>query len=69
MKLTLYILREHILPFIYGLFLVIFLFILNTLFQMLGKVAGRGIPVAVLVEYFLLSLGWIFVLAVPMAML
>lgn len=69
MRLSLYILRQHILPFIYGLALVIFLFVLNLLFQMLGKVAGKGIPISIMVEYFGLSMGWILVLAIPMAVL
>jgi lipopolysaccharide export system permease protein len=42
---------------------------MNLLFQMLGKIAGRGIPVMTIIEYFALNLAWILALAVPMAVL
>jgi len=36
---------------------------------MLGKIAGKGIPVLTIIEYFALNLAWIIALAVPMAVL
>ncbi|MBM3327226.1 MAG: YjgP/YjgQ family permease [Calditrichaeota bacterium] len=69
MVLTRYIVREHILPFIFGLALIVFIFVMNLIFQMLGKVAGKGLPLMVVVEYFALNLAWILALAFPMAAL
>ncbi len=42
---------------------------MNLLFQMLGRIAGKGIPLLVVLEYFALNLAWILALAVPMAVL
>ncbi|NQU06230.1 MAG: YjgP/YjgQ family permease [Calditrichaeota bacterium] len=69
MILSWYILREHIAPFIFGLTMIVFIFTMNLLFQMLGKIAGKGIPVLTIIEYFALNLAWIIALAVPMAVL
>jgi lipopolysaccharide export system permease protein len=45
------------------------IFVLNLLFQMLGKIAGKGLALSVLMEFFFLNLAWIVALAVPMAVL
>lgn len=67
--LTRYILREHVAPFVYSLALIVFIFVLNLLFQMLGKVVGKGLEVMVILEFFLLNLAWIASLAIPMSVL
>jgi lipopolysaccharide export system permease protein len=64
-----YIIREFIAPFIFSLSLIIFLFVMNLLFQMLGRIAGKGLPLATIMEYFFLNLAWMVALAVPMAVL
>lgn len=69
MTLFRYIFREFIPPFVYSLSLIIFLFVLNLLFQMLGKIAGKGLPLNTVVEFFALNLAWMVALAVPMAVL
>ena len=69
MILSRYILRELIAPLIYGFFLIVFIFTMNLLFQMLGKITGKGIPFVTIIEYFALNLAWIIALAVPMAVL
>ncbi len=69
MILARYIIREHIAPFIFGISLIVFIFTMNLLFQMLGRIAGKGLPIQVVLEYFSLNLAWILALAVPMAVL
>lgn len=69
MILAYYIIKEHIAPFLFGLSLIMFIFTMNLFFQMLIKIAGKGIPLLVLIEYFALNLAWIIALAVPMAVL
>lgn len=64
-----YIFREFIPPFIFSLSLIIFLFVMNLLFQMLGRIAGKGLPVGTIIEFFFLNLAWMVALAVPMAVL
>jgi len=69
MILARYILKEHIGPFIFGLSLIVFIFALNLVYQVLGKIAGKGLPMMVILEYFWNNLAWIIALAVPMAVL
>ncbi len=69
MILTRYLLKEHIAPFFYSLALIVFIFVLNLLFQMLGKVVGKGLDMMVILEFFALNLAWIASLAIPMSVL
>lgn len=69
MRLSWYIIREHIAPFFFGLSLIVFLFVMNLLFQMLHRIVGKGIPLRTIIEYFALNLAWIIALAVPMSIL
>jgi lipopolysaccharide export system permease protein len=64
-----YILREFIAPFVFSLSLIIFLFVLNLVFQMLGRITGKGLPASTIFEFFFLNLAWMIALAVPMAVL
>jgi lipopolysaccharide export system permease protein len=64
-----YIFREFIPPFFFSLSLIVFLFVLNLLVQMLGKIAGKGLPWMTVLEFFALNLAWMLALAVPMAVL
>ncbi len=56
-------------PFVLSLLLIILIFVLNLLFQMLGKIAGKGLNLSIIAEFFFLNLAWIVALAVPMAVL
>ena len=67
--LTRYLLKEHAAPFFLSMFLIIFIFVLNLMFQVLGKIVGKGLELHVIVEYFFLNLAWIIAMAVPMAVL
>jgi len=64
-----YILREFIPPFVFSLSLIIFLFVMNLIFQMLGRIAGKGLALGTIIEFFFLNLAWMVALAVPMAVL
>ncbi len=67
--ITKYILKEHINPFIFGIGTIVFLFILNILFRDLGRLLGKGLPIKVIIEFFVYQLAWIIALAIPMAVL
>jgi len=67
--ITKYILKEHISPFIFGIGTIVFLFILNILFRDLGRLLGKGLPIKIIIEFFLYQLAWIVALAIPMAVL
>jgi lipopolysaccharide export system permease protein len=64
-----YILTQQIPPFLFGIFIIIFILILDFLYKNLEVLIGKGIPVAVSAELLILSLGWMIVMAVPMAVL
>ncbi len=64
-----YIIKEHIGPFIFALCVITLVFLLNLVFRELPRILSRGLPFAVIVEYFFLNMAWIIALAVPMAVL
>jgi lipopolysaccharide export system permease protein len=68
-RLSRYILREHAAPFVYSLLLIVFLFVLNFAFQILGKILGKGLETQVILEFFFYNIAWILAMAVPMAAL
>jgi len=45
------------------------IFVLNLVVQMLGKIAGKGLDFYIIIEFFFVNLAWILTLAVPMAVL
>jgi len=60
-----YILRESVLPFILGFATVTFLFILDFLFDFLDLLIARDVPFPIVMELFVLALGWIVALSFP----
>jgi lipopolysaccharide export system permease protein len=64
-----YILKEHVTPFLFALFVIILLFLLNLVFRELGRILSRGLPFKLVLEFFFLNMAWIIALAVPMAIL
>ncbi len=64
-----YIIREHILPFVYSILVIVFIFMMETAVQLLRDILYKGLDLGVLVELFAVESAWMFVLAVPMAVL
>jgi len=64
-----YVLTQQIPPFLFGIFVIIFILILDFLYKNLEILIGKGIPFMVSAELLTLSLGWMIVMAVPMAVL
>jgi len=64
-----YILNRHIGPFLFSLFVITLLFLLNLAFRVLGRILSKGLDFWVIVEFFGLNLAWIIALTVPMAVL
>jgi lipopolysaccharide export system permease protein len=67
--LSFYILRQHIGPFIFALVVITFLFIMDLLIDYIDLFLGKGVALPVVIEVFLLSLGWMVALTVPMSVL
>lgn len=64
-----YVLREHVFPFLMGFSVVIFLLTLDFLFDLVDLAVGKGIGVGIVLEMFVLSLGYMVALAFPCAVL
>jgi lipopolysaccharide export system permease protein len=69
MLLYRYIIREHISPFLYSLFVITFLFIMDFLIHMIDSILSKGLEPIVIIEIFVLNLAWIVALSMPMAVL
>lgn len=64
-----HVIREHLLPFLYSLSILVFLFVMNYAIQILDQIITRGLDAGVVLEVFAINLGWMIALAVPMAIL
>ncbi len=69
MILYVYILKEHILPFIYSIGVITFIFIMDLVIQLLDSILSKGLSPGIIIEVFLLNLSWMIALSVPMAFL
>lgn len=68
-SLNLYLLRQHVLPFVLGFSLIVFVLVLDVVLQMLDQVLSKGLTVGLALQLFVYNLAWIVALAVPMAVL
>lgn len=64
-----YIIKEHIFPFLSSLSIIVFLFVMQQAVHLLDKIISKGLDPAVVLEIFIIQLGWIIALAIPMAIL
>ncbi|MFP4163603.1 MAG: LptF/LptG family permease [Chitinispirillaceae bacterium] len=64
-----YIIKEHIFPFLASLSIIVFLFTMQQAVVLLDRIVAKGIEPMVVLEVFLIQLGWILALGIPMAML
>jgi lipopolysaccharide export system permease protein len=64
-----YILREHLGPFCFSFAMMTLLFLLDLVFRHLSRILSKGLPSAVVVEFFSLNLAWIVATVAPMAVL
>lgn len=67
--LSRYVLREHIGPFFFALFVVLFVLILDFIPQMLDFIIGKDVSAWTVFKLLVLNLAWMLALAVPMAVL
>ncbi|MBI5476394.1 MAG: LptF/LptG family permease [Ignavibacteriales bacterium] len=69
MKLYIHILKAHIGPFLFAFLTLMFIFLLQFLMRAIEQLVGKGLSPLVIGELLMLSLSWMIVLAVPMAVL
>lgn len=63
------LLKQHIGPFLFCFFVLMFLLLMQFLMLHVDKLVGKGLPFLVVVELILSNLAYMVVLAVPMAIL
>ncbi len=69
MMLSRYVLKEHVVPFVFGFSVIMFLLVVDLILQKMDLMLGKGIAPGVVLELFLLNTAWMIALAVPMAVL
>ena len=69
MVLSRYVLKEHVVPFVFGFSVIMFLLVVDLILQKMDLMLGKGISPGVVLELFLLNTAWMIALAVPMAVL
>jgi lipopolysaccharide export system permease protein len=67
--LTRYLMRAHLGPFLFAFFALTGVILINTLAKRLADLAGKGLPVRVILEFFVLALPATVALTFPMAVL
>ncbi len=67
--LPLYIVRQHVGPFFFGIIVITFVLVMDLIVDYLDLFLGRGVALPTVLEVFFLSLGWMLALSIPMAVL
>ncbi|MHB9013634.1 MAG: LptF/LptG family permease [Ignavibacteriaceae bacterium] len=69
MILSRYILKNHIVPFVFSNITLIFIFLLQFMMKFADRLIGKGLGVWVIIKLITFNLAWMVVLVVPMATL
>ena len=69
MLLHRYILRAHVAPFVFGTSVIMILFLIQYMMRWVDKLASKGLDAATIVQFLILNLSWIVVLAIPIGVL
>jgi len=64
-----YILKEHIPPFIFSVFIITFILVLEFIPKIVDLVIDKDVPFLIVLELIFLNLAWMIALSVPMAVL
>jgi len=64
-----YILKNHLIPFIFSIFILISVFLLQFLMKFADRLVGKGLDTWVIIKLITYNLAWMVVLVVPMAVL
>lgn len=69
MILARHILREHLAPFLYALFVITAIFLVDFVVQIMDSILTKGLDPHVVLELFVLNTAWMLALSVPMSVL
>lgn len=69
MILVRYILKNHLVPFLFSIVILIFIFVLQFMMKFADRLVGKGLSIWVILQLIIYNLAWIVVLVVPMSVL
>lgn len=69
MILARHILREHLAPFLYALFVITAIFLVDFVVQIMDSILTKGLDPHVVLELFMLNTAWMLALSIPMSVL
>ncbi len=69
MILSLYILRNHVVPFIFSAVSLMCIFLLQFLMKFADRLVGKGLDTWIIIKLITFNLAWMVVLVIPMAVL
>ncbi|MGK9368069.1 LptF/LptG family permease [Melioribacter sp. Ez-97] len=69
MILTKYILKNHVAPFLFSIFTLIGIFLLQFLMKFADRLVGKGLGIWIITKLIIYNLAWMIVLVVPMSVL
>ena len=69
MILSMYILRNHVVPFVFSIITLMCIFLLQFLMKFADRLVGKGLDVWVIIKLITFNLAWMVVLVIPMATL
>lgn len=69
MILIKYILKNHVAPFLFSIFTLIGIFLLQFLMKFADRLVGKGLGIWIITKLIIYNLAWMIVLVVPMAVL
>ena len=64
-----YILKNHIPPYLFSIIIITFVFVMDFIIRYLDMFIDKGVDFFVVLEFFVLSLGHMFALIIPMAVM
>lgn len=64
-----YIIKSHLGPYFFGFAIITFIFVMDFIFRYLDLFIGKGVNFHIVLEFFILSLGHMFALIIPMAVM
>ncbi len=64
-----YILSSHVGPYFFALSVITFVFVMDFIIRWIGKFIANGVRLPIVLEFFVLSLGHMFALIIPMAVM
>ncbi|MCX6171068.1 MAG: LptF/LptG family permease [Ignavibacteriales bacterium] len=64
-----YILKNHLIPFLFSIFILLSVFVLQYMVKMADRLVGKGLSAWIIIQLVTYSLAWMVVLVVPMSVL